>query len=72
MGANGHVTVEFSTSPEFKQELEDAAAKLNLSLGAYVQYLMTRQTVSVGPKRFDRMVREVFGRYGSAMRNLAK
>lgn len=59
-------------TPEERQHLEEEAAKLNLSISAFIFHLMHRQSASVGADRFDRMVREIFGKYGTVMRNLAK
>ena len=54
------------------KELEAEAAKLNLTVPAYLRYLRDRKGSGVTPERFDRMVNEIFGRYGTTMRNLAK
>ncbi|MEK6702830.1 MAG: hypothetical protein AABZ53_11240 [Planctomycetota bacterium] len=54
------------------QELEAEASRLNLSVPAYVRYLQERQRADLAPERFDRMIGEVFGRFGKAMRKLAQ
>lgn len=66
-------TIQLQSTPDFKRQLEQAAAKLNLSLSAYVMYLFHRG--SLPPKEaagLDRDVREVFGKHGDLMRRLAK
>jgi hypothetical protein len=65
-------TVQFQATPEFRHQLESEAAKLNLSLSAYILYLRERLSPGVDPERLDRHVREVFGRHGELMRRLAK
>jgi len=65
-------TVQFQASPEFRQGLEAEAAKLHLSLAAYILYLHTRMTATSDTARLDRHVREVFGKHGALMRRLAK
>jgi hypothetical protein len=62
-------TIQFQVSPEFRKQLEESPAKLNLSLAGYICYLHER--VLAGP-RLDRHVQEVFGRHGELMRRLAK
>jgi len=54
------------------QRLETEAAKLHLSLSAYILYLHNRVVSSSEPGRLDRQVREVFGKHGELMRRLAK
>lgn len=66
-------TLQIRVTPEFKQQLEYAAAKLNLSLSAYVMYLLHRGSMPAGESvMLERDVREVFGRHGELMRRLAK
>jgi hypothetical protein len=66
-------SVQFPTSPEFKRLLEEAAARLNLSLSAYIMYLFHRGTLNPqDAARLDRDVREVFGKHGELMRRLAR
>jgi hypothetical protein len=66
-------TIQFQTTPEFRKELEAGAARLHLSLSAYVMYLHARTSASPGEAaRLDRQVREVFGVHGDLMRRLAK
>ncbi len=64
-------TIQLQVTPEFRQQLESQAAKLNLSVSAYILYLHTRLS-DPDPARLDRHVREVFGKHGELMRRLAK
>lgn len=66
------VTVQFETTPEHRAQLEAEAARLNLTMGAYIQMLQLRQKPGRDTAAFDRTVEQVFGRYGQTMRNLAK
>lgn len=59
-------------SPEVKRRLEEEAQRLHLTVGAYLAYLMVRGDPTVDASRLDRMVDEVFGKHGEAMRRLAK
>ena len=63
---------QIQSTPESRQHLEEEAAKLNLSLSAYMLYLEDRATPGEDVERLDRHVREVFGRHGKLMRRLAK
>jgi hypothetical protein len=65
-------TVQFQATPEFRRQLEAEAAKLHLSLSAYILYLQTRVASGKDLGRLDRHVREVFGKHGELMRRLAK
>ncbi|MGA2440278.1 MAG: hypothetical protein ABSH08_04935 [Tepidisphaeraceae bacterium] len=65
-------TVQFQATPEFRQQLEAEAAKLNLTLSAYILYLHSRMAQGQNLARFDRHVRDVFGKHGDLMRRLAK
>lgn len=65
-------TIEFQATPEFRQRLEQEAAKLNLSISAYILYLYARISPGQDSARLDRHVREVFGKHGDLMRKLAK
>ena len=65
-------TVQFQATPEFHQQLNAEAARLNLSLSAYILYLHTRMQPGQDVARLDRHVREVFGKHGELMRRLAK
>ena len=65
-------TIQIQTTPEFRQQIEAEAAKLNLSLSAYIHYLHSRMVPGGGAARLDRHVKEVFGRHGELMRRLAK
>jgi len=59
-------------SPELQKRFENEARRLNLTLSAYLRYLMERQDPTVDAARLDRHVEETFGRYGKAMRKLAE
>jgi hypothetical protein len=65
-------TIQFQATPEFHRQLESEAARLNLSLSAYILYLHTRLTPGIDTARLDRHVRAVFGKHGDLMRRLAK
>lgn len=65
-------TIQFQATPEFKQQLETESSKLKLSLSAYILYLHERRLPGREVSRFDRHVREVFGKHGELMRRLAK
>jgi len=65
-------TIQFQATPGFRQQIEGEAAKLNLSLSAYVLYLHARLSPGCDSPRLDRHVREVFGKHGQLMRRLAK
>lgn len=52
--------------------LEREAAKLNLTVSAYIYYLHSRLRYGKDTPRFDQVVKDVFGKYGQVMRNLAK
>ncbi len=52
-------------------EIEAAAKNSNLTVEAYLRYLMIR-AASADAARLDRHVREVFGKHGELMRRLAK
>lgn len=65
-------TVQFQINLETKKAIEDAAARLNLTPSAYLTYLVERVKPGVDAQRLDRMVNEVFGKFGPAMRALAK
>lgn len=64
-------TIELKTPRDLRIELEAAAERLNLSLPAYIVYLHERHRAGASPD-LDRMVREVYGRYGKVMRRLAQ
>ncbi len=70
MGASE--TVPVSLTPEAKQRLEAEAARLNLTLGAYIVYLVERSAPGRDAARIDRHVREVFGKHGDLIRRLAE
>ena len=65
-------TIQIQATPEFRQELESEAAKLNLTVSAYILYLHARVSPTSDAARLDRHVREVFGKHGELMRRLAK
>ena len=65
-------TIQFQATTGLRQQLETEAARLNLSLSAYVLYLHKRLSPGRDVARFDRHVREVFGKHGQLMRKLAK
>jgi hypothetical protein len=65
-------TIQFQASPELRRQLESEAARLNLSLSAYIIYLHARAAPGRDSARLDRHVREVFGRHGELIRRLAK
>lgn len=65
-------TILVQATPEFRRQLEAEAAKLNLTVSAYIHYLHARVAPGHDAARFDRHVREVFGRHGELIRRLAK
>lgn len=65
-------TIQLQTTPEFRRVLEDEAARMNLSVSAYIMYLHARLAPESDPARLDRHVQEVFGRHGELMQRLAK
>jgi hypothetical protein len=65
-------TVQFQATPDFRRQLEAEAARLNLSLSAYILYLQSRLAPGQDTARLDRHVEEVFGKHGALMRRLAK
>jgi hypothetical protein len=64
--------IQFQGSPALRQQLEEEAAKRNLSLSAYILYLQTRLLPGTDAGRLDRHVRQVFEKHGQLMRRLAK
>ncbi len=68
----GTETIQINVSPQLRQSMEAEAAKLNLSLSAYILYLHTRIIAGQDAARLDRHVNEVFGRHGELIRRLAK
>ncbi|MBX3351328.1 MAG: hypothetical protein KF684_00185 [Phycisphaeraceae bacterium] len=64
-------TIQFDASPDLKRDLEAEAHRLHLTLAAYVRYLHERHR-SNDPARLDRVVEQVFGTHGEAMRKLAE
>jgi len=65
-------TVQFQATPEFRKQLEAEAARMNLSLSAYILFLSARVAPGRDASRLDRHVREVFGKHGELIRRLAK
>lgn len=65
-------TFQIQATPELRQQLESEAAKLNLSVSAYILYAHARLAPGLDAQRLDRHVREVFGKHGQLMRRLAK
>jgi len=65
-------TIQFQATPELRRQLESGAARLNLSLSAYILYLHARLRPGGEAARLDRHVREVFGKHGELIRRLAK
>jgi len=65
-------TIQFQATPDFRQRLEAEAARLQLSLSAYILYLQERTRQGQDATRLDRHVRDVFGKHGELMRRLAK
>ena len=65
-------TVQFQATPELRRQLDVEAARLNLSLSAYILYLHARISPARDSVRLDRHVRDVFGKHGELMRRLAK
>lgn len=64
--------LQLDVTPELRQQLETDAAKLNLSVSAYVVYLYARRHPGRDAARLDRHVQQVFGKHGELMRRLAK
>jgi len=65
--------MQLQVTAEQKKAFEERAARLNLSPTAYLIFLMTRGGLgSDGASRFDRHVREVFGKHGELMQRLAQ
>jgi hypothetical protein len=57
-------TIQFQATPQLRQQLESEAAKLHLSLSAYILYLQQRASPGQDAMRLDRHVRDVFGKHG--------
>lgn len=45
---------------------------MNLTPAGYLEYLLVRSEPDVDPARFDRQVREVFGKHGGLVRRLSQ
>jgi hypothetical protein len=65
-------TIQFQATPQLRRQLEAEASRLKLSMSAYILYLHERAAGGRDVVRFDRHVREVFGKHGELMRRLAK
>jgi hypothetical protein len=65
-------TIQFQATPELRRQIEEEAAKLNLSLSAYFLYLHRRAQSGEEAPRLERLVRDVFGTHGDLIRRLAK
>ena len=65
-------TIQLPATPALRQQLESEAARLNLSLSAYILYLHSRLIPRGDAARLDQHVREVFGKHGESMRRLAR
>ena len=64
-----HITVPV----QLKQQLEEAAKRLNISVAAYLLYTHMRgQMTPAEAARLDRNVSEVFGKHGELIRRLAQ
>jgi hypothetical protein len=64
--------IQITVSTEAKRAFEQEAARLHLTPAAYLMYLMDRAKPGKDAARLDKMVNEVFGRFGPAMRKLAQ
>ena len=64
--------MQFQVSAHTKKSFEDEAERLHLSPSAYLSYLVERAKPGVDVARLDKMVGEVFGKFGPAMRKLAQ
>ncbi len=65
-------TIQLQATPEFRRQLESEAARLHLSLSAYILYLHARLDPAHDAARLDRHVKEIFGKHGELIRRLAK
>ena len=72
MSAIPSETLHITVSAQAKQAFESEAARLHLTPSAYLSYLIERAKPGVDAARLDRMVEEVFGKFGPAMRKLAQ
>lgn len=59
-------------SADLVAQIEAQAKAINLTVEAYLIYLLQRSKAGTDAARFDRHVREVFGKHGELMRRLAK
>jgi hypothetical protein len=65
-------TIKFEATPELRRQLEGEAARLQLSISAYILYLHARLAPGRDANRLDRHIQEVFGQHGELIRRLAK
>ena len=65
-------TLHITLSQHAKRAFEEEAARLHLQPAAYLTYLIERARPGVDTPTFDRVVNEVFGKFGTAMRKLAE
>jgi hypothetical protein len=59
-------------SGDVVRQLEEGAKNLNLTVEAFVLFLLRRQAAGSDAARFERHVEQVFGKHGDLMRRLAK
>lgn len=71
MGAAHRETIQIPVSADLKRLFKENARQLNLSLEGYLAYLMFCAPARIDPVRFDRQVREGFGKHGGPTRRLA-
>ncbi len=65
--------LQIPTTPEVRHRFEQLAGRLQLSPSALLMYLLNRAALPPDEAaRFDRQVKEVFGKSGELMRRLAK
>lgn len=71
MSAQPTESMQIQITHDQRVQLEQEAAAMNLSVSAYILYLRQRQQSS-DPKRWERIVGQVFSKHGELMRRLAK
>lgn len=59
-------------SGDVVRQIEEGAKALNLTVEAFILYLLRRQSLGSDSARFERHVEQVFGKHGDLMRRLAK
>jgi hypothetical protein len=72
MGTAHNEIIQIPATTAMKALFEENARQMNLTPEAYLGYLMSRAEPGVDVARFDRHVREVFGKNGELIRRLAK